>query len=373
MKPPLHPKRGGEDHLIDWLQRRIRRQSGATSIGDDAAILPPDAYAVTVDHQIAGVHFPLDAAPAVVARRLLAVNLSDLAAMGAVHAHAFLALAAPEGFDHRKFFAALLGACARFGVELAGGDLARSPERLSASLTLLGTKAGERWVERGGARPGHALWVGGTLGESAAGRLVIERGPVQGQPKEAFSSRTLEAGRAARGQAPSRAAPSARARPLAGKSDRRRRDRHLRRPGARSPPPLPRERHGRRGRCRGVAIRRGFRAALYRARRRSAHARLERRRGLRFVVHPAGRDPAAAGARRAAHRPDHAAAWHLAAARGDARDAAGCRMGSSDRIHWAKSKTPAVTPGLLTEDGSSAPGAERSINGRAWSGCRPGP
>jgi thiamine-monophosphate kinase len=191
VKPPLKSRRGGEDRLIDWLQRRIRRQSGATSIGDDAAILPPDAYAVTVDHQIAGVHFPLDADPAAVARRLLAVNLSDLAAMGAVPAHAFLALAAPEGFDHRKFFAALLAACARFGVQLAGGDLARSPERLSASLTLLGTKAGKRWVERGGARPGHALWAGGTLGESAAGRLVIERGIPRRVPKEALSSLAL--------------------------------------------------------------------------------------------------------------------------------------------------------------------------------------
>jgi thiamine-monophosphate kinase len=201
VKPPLKSGQGGEDRLIDWLQRRIRRQSGETSIGDDAAILPPDSFAVTVDHQIAGVHFPLDAPPAAVARRLLAVNLSDLAAMGAVPAHAFLALAAPEGFDHRKFFAALLAACARFGVQLAGGDLARNPERLSASLTLLGTKAGKRWVERGGARPGHALWAGGTLGESAAGRLVIERGTT----KEAFSSLALQ--RAARRAAERHLAP----------------------------------------------------------------------------------------------------------------------------------------------------------------------
>jgi len=61
----------GEDRLIDWLRRRIRRQSGRTAIasliGDDAAILPPDSFAVTVDHQIAGVHFPPGTAPAVVA------------------------------------------------------------------------------------------------------------------------------------------------------------------------------------------------------------------------------------------------------------------------------------------------------------------
>jgi thiamine-monophosphate kinase len=201
LRPPPDPRQGGEDQLIDWLRRRIRRQSGTAAIagplGDDAAILPADSFAVTVDHQIAGVHFPPGTAPAIVARRLLAVNLSDLAAMGATPAYAFLALAAPEGFDHRKFFAALLAACARFGVQLAGGDLARTPERLSASLTLLGTKAGARWVERGGARPGHALWVGGTLGESAAGRLVIERGTPQGLQEAVSSPRLQSAARRA--------------------------------------------------------------------------------------------------------------------------------------------------------------------------------
>jgi thiamine-monophosphate kinase len=177
VKPPIL-EAGGEDRLIGWL----RRQSGVSGVGDDAAIvtaMPAGSFAVTVDHQIAGVHFPPDLDPAKVARRLLAVNLSDLAAMGAAPAHAFLALAAPAGFDHRRFFTALLGACRRYGVDLAGGDLARNPERLAASLTLMGTKAGARWIERGGARPGHALWLGGTTGESAAGRLVIERGGLQ--------------------------------------------------------------------------------------------------------------------------------------------------------------------------------------------------
>jgi thiamine-monophosphate kinase len=173
----------GEDRLIDWLRRR----SGSPLIGDDAAVLPampPGPFAVTVDHQIAGVHFPADLDPAVAARRLLAVNLSDLAAMGAAPAYAFLALAAPAGFDHRRFFTALLAACRRHGLQLAGGDLARHPERLTASLTLLGTRAGARWIERGGARPGHALWLGGTIGESAAGQRLIERGGMN----EAFSS-----------------------------------------------------------------------------------------------------------------------------------------------------------------------------------------
>jgi thiamine-monophosphate kinase len=181
---PLIPEEHGEDRLIDWLRRRLRRQPGGALIGDDAAVLPAAShaasyaasYAVTVDHQIAGVHFPPGLDPAVVARRLLAVNLSDLAAMGASPAYAFLALAAPPGFDHRRFFTALLAACRRYELTLAGGDLSRG-SALSTSLTLLGTKAeGARWLTREGARPGHALWLGGTIGESAAGRLLIERG-----------------------------------------------------------------------------------------------------------------------------------------------------------------------------------------------------
>ncbi|HEX4498103.1 MAG TPA: thiamine-phosphate kinase [Thermoanaerobaculia bacterium] len=192
MKPSA-PIEGGEDALIDWLRRRLRRQPGGALIGDDAAILPADSYTVTVDHQIAGVHFPPALDPAIVARRLLAVNLSDLAAMGASPAYAFLALAAPAGFDHRRFFTALLAACRRHGLTLAGGDLARGPA-LSASLTLLGRKAaGARWLERNGARPGHTLWLGGTIGESALGRLLIERG----EAGEAFSSSLRAAARRA--------------------------------------------------------------------------------------------------------------------------------------------------------------------------------
>lgn len=164
----------GEDALIDWL----RRQPGASLIGNDAAVLPQsDPFAVTVDHQIEGVHFPAGFAPDLLARRLLAVNLSDLAAMGASPAHAFLALAAPAGFDHKRFFTALLAACRPYGLELAGGDLAKSPHGVTAALTLLGTKEeSSRWLARDGARPGHGLWLGGTVGESAAGRMLVERG-----------------------------------------------------------------------------------------------------------------------------------------------------------------------------------------------------
>lgn len=166
----------GEDRLLRWLGNRL-----ATSlIGDDAAILPALGPAVvTVDSQIAGVHFPPDLKEADLARRLLAVNLSDLAAMGATPGYGFLALSAgtAPGFDHRKFFVAFLTACRRYGVTLAGGDLARHPGGTVATLTLIGTKDQDaRWLRRGGAEPEQSLWLGGTVGESAAGRLLIERG-----------------------------------------------------------------------------------------------------------------------------------------------------------------------------------------------------
>ncbi len=165
-----------EDRLVAWLRRRTAA-AGRSLLGDDAAILPRGAWAATVDSQIAGVHFDPGLDPALLARRLLAVNLSDLAAMGALPAYALLALSAVRGFDHRRFFRAFLSAAARHGVELAGGDLATHPGATTATLTLLGRRRpGGRWLGRGGARAGDALWLGGTVGESAAGRALLDGG-----------------------------------------------------------------------------------------------------------------------------------------------------------------------------------------------------
>ncbi|MEO8196391.1 MAG: thiamine-phosphate kinase [Thermoanaerobaculia bacterium] len=174
-----------EEGLVAWLRTLTARQipgsrgrsqrSRGTLIGDDAATLPSGAV-VTVDQQVEGVHFPAGLAPAIVARRLLAVNLSDLAASGARPRHAFLALAAPTGFDHRGFFRALVGACAKYDVELAGGDLAVARE-LHLALTLIGERRKRgATLARDSARPGQILWLGGTLGESALGCELLRRG-----------------------------------------------------------------------------------------------------------------------------------------------------------------------------------------------------
>lgn len=173
----------GETELI----RRLRARLGPSSlIGDDAAILSlTGEVAVTVDSQISGVHFVPGLDPAHVARRLLAVNLSDLAAIGGVGAepsHAFLALSAPVAFDRDRFFDAFVEACRHWNVTLAGGDLARC-DQVVATLTLIGRKPeGGRWLRRSEAKPGHDLWLGGTVGESAAGRILIARGASEDVP-----------------------------------------------------------------------------------------------------------------------------------------------------------------------------------------------
>jgi thiamine-monophosphate kinase len=166
---------GGEDALVAWLRRTLGSPAREL-IGDDAAMVRLSGeWALTVDSQIEGTHFRSGLDPAVIARRLLAVNVSDLAAVGAVPVYGLLALSTPAGFDHRRFFRALAAAAKSLGVTLAGGDIARAPV-VVASLTLLGRRRGARWLRRDVARPGDSLWVGGTLGESALGRLLLERG-----------------------------------------------------------------------------------------------------------------------------------------------------------------------------------------------------
>jgi thiamine-monophosphate kinase len=164
---------GGEEAFVAWLERRLPR----APIGDDTAELAARGrLIVTVDQQIEGTHFAAGLDLATLGRRLLAVNLSDLAASGARPRWALLALGLPHDTDPRPLIEGLLQEADRHGVTLAGGDVAHSPV-LSASLTLLGEKsAGAGTLGRDRARPGHALWLGGPVGESALGCELFLRG-----------------------------------------------------------------------------------------------------------------------------------------------------------------------------------------------------
>ncbi len=150
-------------------------------IGDDAALLSPLAgheIAVSTDTLIAGRHFPLDTTAADVGWKALAVNLSDLAAMGAEPWAFTLALTLPEA-DPRwlKGFAAGLGALARAAdIALIGGDTTRGA--LSITVTVLGRVPQGQALRRAGAVPGDLLCVTGTLGDAALALRYLQAAAV---------------------------------------------------------------------------------------------------------------------------------------------------------------------------------------------------
>ena len=169
---------GGEDRLIAWLAGFA---GSGDRIGDDAVLLTlgERRYALSVDTQRAGVHVPIELDPADVARRLLAVSLSDLAATGAVPRWMLVALGIDDEDGARRFLAALVRAGRRYEIELIGGDTARptTPGRLDASLTVIGEVPQEGSpLTRNAARANDRLWIGGPLGESAMGLDLVRLG-----------------------------------------------------------------------------------------------------------------------------------------------------------------------------------------------------
>lgn len=174
-----------EDHFI---ARYFAPLAGAGGLGlrDDTALLTPPAgceVVVTVDTTVAGVHFFADDPPDTIARKVLRVNLSDLAAKGADTAGFLLSFAMPA--DARSpvrenvwlaAFAAALGEDARFyACPLLGGDTVTTPGPLTLSVTAFGFVPQGRMARRTGAQEGDILFVSGTIGDAALGlRLLLE-------------------------------------------------------------------------------------------------------------------------------------------------------------------------------------------------------
>jgi thiamine-monophosphate kinase len=151
---------------------------GALDLQDDAAVFSPPPgreLVVAADAMVAGVHFLPDDPPDLVGRKLLRTNLSDLAAMGAAPLGYLMTVSAPKDTPDAWFAGFASGLAqdqAEFGVTLLGGDTTSTPGPISLSLTILGTVIPGQAIRRRGARPGHGIWVSGTIGDGALGLLA---------------------------------------------------------------------------------------------------------------------------------------------------------------------------------------------------------
>jgi thiamine-monophosphate kinase len=172
----------GEDALIARYFRPLATEPGAFGLDDDAASLRPDGndVVVTTDAIVEGVHFLPDDPPDTVARKALRVNLSDLAAKGAVPAGFLLTLALRSAEEAwLKPFAAALGEDAvHFGCPLLGGDTVSTPGPLMVSVTAFGRVPPGKMVHRRGAKAGDRVVVTGTIGDAALGLAVLKGGKV---------------------------------------------------------------------------------------------------------------------------------------------------------------------------------------------------
>lgn len=179
-----------------FMRQRVRRGDVRVGIGDDAAVLRPPPgreLAVTTDVLVKGVHFPEDVAPAALGHKALAVNLSDLAAVGAAPAWATLALTL-ETVD-AAWLEALCGGFFKlaeaFDVALVGGDTTRGPLSIAVGLTGVLDPAGG--LMRGGARVGDRVYVSGTLGDAALGLRAVQGQLTAGPSDQAFFLERLHA------------------------------------------------------------------------------------------------------------------------------------------------------------------------------------
>lgn len=182
---PLTVAQLGERALVERIRARVPAAPGTVliGIGDDAAVIEPDRNAlsvVTTDVLVEGIHFDLRFVTAAdLGYKALAVNLSDLAAMGASPRVALLSLVLPPALRVASVDAlldGLLELAARHRTALVGGNISRSPGPLVVDVTAIGAVHRRRVLTRGGARAGDDLYVTGSVGGAAAGLALLQEG-----------------------------------------------------------------------------------------------------------------------------------------------------------------------------------------------------
>ena len=177
----------GERALIERITARLTLPSWVVvGPGDDAAVIEPERAALevfTTDVQVEGVHFDRRFVPPdAIGHRALAVNLSDLAAMGAAPRVVLLSLVLPDSLDVASVDGLLdgfLALAATHKIVVVGGNISRSPGPMMVDVTAVGAVKPRRVLTRSGARPGDGVYVTGSIGEASVGlqSLRAARGP----------------------------------------------------------------------------------------------------------------------------------------------------------------------------------------------------
>jgi thiamine-monophosphate kinase len=181
----------GEHALLARLLARLPRPGAQILVGpgDDAAVIEPGRrtrLVLTTDALVEDVHFSSAwSSPADIGHKALAVNLSDLAAMGAVPRWALVSLALPPTYPvdaAEALMSGLAGLAAAHGVSVAGGNITRSPGPLVVDVAAGGEVSPRKWLTRGGAKAGDELWLSGAVGGARAG-LEMLRDRVNAAPE----------------------------------------------------------------------------------------------------------------------------------------------------------------------------------------------
>ena len=176
-------KKLGEFALIERFRSHLKTASDRVvlDIGDDCAVLESSGKTwqlVSTDALVESVHFDLkNIRPEQLGRKSLAVNISDIAAMGGVPHTAVIALGIPAAIPLNfldRFYKGISEHCQRFGLHLVGGDTVASPKHLFINITILGEVGKKRLFTRSGARPRDAIFVTGHPGDSALGLQLIQ-------------------------------------------------------------------------------------------------------------------------------------------------------------------------------------------------------